>query len=107
MDIDVRVYATLTNQLQFVQAIKERSTNLGPLTYQHERFGIFQALGQRIHILHMVVPDFNVMAIKLLETCECTQRIVVIVQYRNLHVQSDGAGRFRLSKPALLKEGKP
>ncbi len=54
------------NQLQFVQAV-ERSTNLGPLAYLHERFGIVQALGQRICIFYMVPPDFNVMAIKLLE----------------------------------------
>ena len=74
--------------LSWSQPIEQRRADLRPLADQHQRFGILQALGKRIDILHVVVPDLDFVAVELAETLERAQRVMVVVENRDLHVMS-------------------
>src|SRR6185295_14889076 len=55
------------------------------LAYQHQRLGVLQALGQRIGVLDVVVPDLHVVAGELAVAGQCPQCVVVVVEYRDFH----------------------
>jgi hypothetical protein len=42
--------------------MEQRRPDLGPLAYQHQRFGIPQSFCQRIDILDVIVPDLDLVA---------------------------------------------
>ena len=65
--------------------MEQRLADLGPLAYQHQRFGIPQSLGQRIDILDVIVPDRDFVTCQLFEAVEGAKRIVIIVKNRDLH----------------------
>jgi len=44
-----------------------------------------QALGQRVRVLQVVVPDLDVVAGKLREASQAAQRVVIVVEDRHLH----------------------
>jgi hypothetical protein len=59
--------------------------NLGAFPDQHQRFGILQPRGEDIVILDMIGPDRHVVPGQTAEAGERTYRVVVIVEYRDLH----------------------
>ncbi len=85
VDIDVRIDAALADQLELGQALEQRRADLGPLADQHQRFGIAQPFRQRVNVLHMVVPDGNVLSRELAEAGQGAQRVVVIVEDGDFH----------------------
>src|SRR6266404_6300554 len=88
LDVDVRIDAALVDEPELVEPLEQRRADLGPLAYQHQRFGIPQPLGQRIDILHMIVPDPDLVARELLEAVERAKRVVIIVKNGQLHLQA-------------------
>src|SRR5678816_888474 len=85
IDIDVRIDAALTDQPQLVEAIEKRCANRGPLPYQHQGFGIPQAPGEDVNVLHVIVPDLSLVSGQLREAVESTEGVVIIVENGDLH----------------------
>src|SRR5687768_7064347 len=85
-DVDVGIDAALTDQPELVESMQQRRADLGPLAYQHQRFGIPQSSGQRIDVLHMVVPDPDLVSRQLPEAVERAQRVVIVVKNGDLHL---------------------
>ncbi len=85
LDIDMRIDAALADELQFGQLPKERRANLGALAKQHQNFGIAQSLGQQAGILHMIVPDRDIVAVELAETRQRAQRVEIVVEDGDFH----------------------
>jgi hypothetical protein len=83
--VDVRIDATLADELQLVEAFEQWSSNLRPLADQDQDFGFSQPFRERVEILHAVVPDGDFVACKLLETGQGAQRIVIVVEDGDLH----------------------
>src|SRR5688572_7663120 len=82
LDVDVRVDAALTDQLELVQSMEQRSPDLRPLAYQHQDVGIPQSPGPCIDVIG---PDRDLAALQLPEAVECAQRVVVVVENRDPH----------------------
>jgi len=78
-------HADLGDHAQAVEAIEQRASDRGPLAQQHEHLGIFQTCGQRVHVLGVILPDRDVLTRHLLEGVERADRVLVIVEDRNLH----------------------
>src|SRR6516164_9697156 len=70
-DVDMRPDASLADQQQPRQALKQWGADFGALTYEHERLRVLEALGERIGSLNVIVPD----------------RDLVSGEYRHLHLQ--------------------
>src|SRR5262249_59730390 len=69
------------------QAFKQWGADFGALAYEHERFRVLQALGERIGSLNVIVPDRNLVFGELREAIQRAQRVVVVVEDRHLHLQ--------------------
>ena len=65
VDVDVRIDAALADQPQLGQPLEQRRADLRALADQHQRLGVVQALGQRVDVLDVVVPDRDVVAREL------------------------------------------
>ena len=76
----MREHAALADEPEAVQPIDQRCTDLRSLANQHQGFRVLQSLGQRIDILHVIVPDFDVVSFELAETGQGAQRVVVVVK---------------------------
>src|SRR5262249_60117277 len=88
LDVDVGIDAALTDEAQLAQSMKERRADLGPLAYQHQRFGVPQPAGQHIDVLDMVVPDLDHVARQLLEAVERAKSVMVVVENRDLQIST-------------------
>ena len=84
-DVDVRIDAALTYQFEPGEALDQGRLNFRALADQHETFGVLQARGKRIGVLHMVVPDRRLMAVELAETGKRAHRVEIVVQDRDFH----------------------
>jgi hypothetical protein len=84
-DVDVWIDAPLTDQAQSGQAFEQWSLNPGAPSEQHERFGFTEPIRQGIQVLNVVVPDRDFMAVQLLEALQGPERIVMVIQDRDLH----------------------
>jgi len=73
-------HTALADELKLVQSIDQRRTDLRSLPDQDQGFGVLQPLRKRIDILHMIVPDFDVMSLELAKTGQGAQRIVIVVK---------------------------
>ena len=71
-NVDMWVHAPLADQPQLIQPIQQRSQDFGAFAYQHQRFGIAKPRGQHIHVLNMIVPDLDLVALQLFETRQRT-----------------------------------
>ncbi len=85
IDVDVRIDAALADELEPGQALEQGGADLGALADQHQGLGVFQARGQRIGVLDVVVPDRDFMAGQLAESIQSAQRVVIVVQYGYFH----------------------
>jgi hypothetical protein len=65
--------------------LEERTPDLRPLPNQDERLRVTQPPGERLEVLHVIVPDRHVVAIELPEARQRSQRIEVVVEYGDLH----------------------
>jgi hypothetical protein len=81
----MRIDAALTDELELGQAFEQVRPDGGSFADEHEAFGVFQPPGERVGVLHVVVPDRHLVADKLPEAGKVAQRIEIIVQDRNLH----------------------
>ena len=94
---------------KFFQAIEQGRANLRSLAYQHQHFGIFQPRRERVEILRVVIPHRDLVPLQFFEARERAQSVEVIVEYRDLHLQSNhdikrGAGHRRQWPVFLLKK---
>ena len=85
VDVDVRIDAALADQPQLRQALEQRRADLRALADQHQRLGVAQALGERVDVLDVIVPDRDVVAVELPEAGQRPQRVEVVVENRDLH----------------------
>src|SRR6516164_10696646 len=86
-DVDMRPDASLADQQQPRQALKQWGADFGALTYEHERLRVLEALGERIGSLNVIVPDRDLVSGELREACQRAQRVMVVVEDRHLHLQ--------------------
>jgi hypothetical protein len=87
-DVDVRIDAALADELQVLQPLEERRADLGALADEHQRLGVLQPLGELVRVLEVVVPDLYVVLRKLRKDAQRADRVVVIVEDRDLHAHS-------------------
>ena len=59
--------AALADQPEIGQPLEQRRADLGALADQHQRLGRLQPRGQRIHVLHVIVPDRDLVPVELAE----------------------------------------
>ena len=72
--------------------VEQRSLDLRPLADENECLSVFQALGKRVGVLHMVIPHFDLMRVQLPETRKRPQRVEVVVENRDLHDEPPATG---------------
>ena len=80
VDVDMRIDAALADQLELGQPLQQRRADLRALADQDQRLGVLQAVGQRIDVLDVVVPDRDVMAVELAEARKRPHRVVIVVE---------------------------
>ena len=85
VDVDVRVHAALADQPELGQSLEEWRRDFCPLSNKHQGFGVAKPFGQRVDVVHMVVPDPDLVTGELPEARKCSQRVVVIVEDGNFH----------------------
>src|SRR5688572_4238209 len=86
VDVDMRVDAALAHDLQLREPLDQRRANRRALADEHERFRVLQALGEDIGVLRVVVPDRDVVAVELPERLQRPYDVLVVVEYRDLHL---------------------
>ncbi len=86
IDVDVRVDAALADEPELSQPFQQRGADLGSLADQHEHFRVLQAFGQRIDVLHVIVPDSDLMSGKPGETVQRAERIEVVIENGDVHL---------------------
>jgi hypothetical protein len=85
VDIYVWVDAALADEPELRQSAEERRADLGALANEHEHFRVAQSLGERVDVLDVIVPDIDVVPRQLREAVERAQRVVIVVENRDLH----------------------
>jgi hypothetical protein len=81
----MRINAALADEFEIVQALEQRRANFRSFADEHQGLGVPQTLCQGIGILDVIVPDGDVVSRQLAEALQRTQRVVIVVQYGNLH----------------------
>ena len=87
VDVDVRVDAALADQPEIGQALEQGRADLRALADQHQRLGVAQPLRERIDVLHMIVPDRDLVAVELAKARQRPQRVVIVVEDGDFHVR--------------------
>jgi hypothetical protein len=85
LDVDVRVHAALADEPELRQPLEEGSLDPRPLADEDEHLHIPQALGEGLDVLHVVVPDGDVVRRQLLEARQRAEGVEVVVQDGDLH----------------------
>ena len=99
-DIDVRIDAPLADQLQLRQPLDERRADLRALADQHQRLDVFQPFGERVCVLHMIVPHLDVVPGELGEGAERAHRVVIVVEDGDFHQHGAGGAATRFGSMA-------
>ncbi len=84
-DVDVGNYADLGDHLQPIEAVEQRRADRGALADAHEHLGILEPAREGVDVLGVVLPDRDVLAGHLLEGVQRADRVLVVVEDRNLH----------------------
>jgi hypothetical protein len=95
LDVDVRIDAALADEFELGQPFEQRRSNGRALADEHQAFGVLEPRRERVGILHVVVPDRNLVSLELLEAGKRAQRVEIIVQNRNLHALRSANRRRR------------
>jgi hypothetical protein len=100
-DVDMWINAALADQFEPGEPFEQGIANFRALADKHNALGLLQARSKRIAVLHVIVPDRDLMAVQLVETREGAQRVEVIVKNCNLHAsRSVGGTSSREHQPA-------
>ncbi len=86
VDVDVRIDAALTDELEACEPLEQRCSNGGALADEHQRLRIAQALCERVQLLDVIVPDGDLVAVELGEAVQRAKRVEVIVEDADFHV---------------------
>ena len=86
------------------QAIEQGGLDCRAFANEHQAFGIFQARRERVGVLHVVVPDRNLVTLELLEARKRAQRIEIIVKDCNLHAPSSQVGGVHVGLTPNVRE---
>ena len=84
-DIDMRIDAALADESQPWETFQQRRGNRRPFADQDQRFSLLKSIGEEIVIVNVIVPDRDVMAVKLAKALERAKRVEIVVEDRNLH----------------------
>ena len=63
----MRVHAALANELELVRRSSSGARIWRALADEDEHLGVFEAFGERVGVLDVVVPDFDLMSVQLPE----------------------------------------
>ena len=85
VDVDVRIDASLADEPKLGQALDQRCADRCALADQNERLRILQARGEGRRVRRMIVPDCDVMAREFDEAAERADRVLIVIQYRDVH----------------------
>src|SRR5580692_7174497 len=107
IEIDVRIDAALADQLELRQALQEWRANLRALAEQYQRLGIAQAIGEDVSLLHVIGPDRDIVAVKLVKARQRAQRVVIVVENGNFHRSALVNGSMPPSLLVLRTKRKP
>jgi hypothetical protein len=58
----MRIDAALADEFEARQPFKQIGLNLCALANEHQTFGVLQACRQRVGVLHVIVPDGNLVS---------------------------------------------
>src|SRR6187399_2248255 len=97
----MRIDAALADELEPGQALEQATSDFRALTDEHHAFSILQARRERIRVLHVVVPDRDLMPFEPLERGKRAQRVEIIVQDGNLHAALRNMRRRSRSSPMI------
>jgi hypothetical protein len=101
LDVDMRIDAALADQFEPGEPFEQGSINFRALADKHKALSRLQTRRERVGILHVIVPDCDLMAVQYVETGESTQRVEVVVKNCNLHASRSVCGAsIRSHKPA-------
>src|SRR6478609_1629404 len=81
----MRKYAALADQFELRQPTDEWRADLRAFPDQDEGFSVLKAVGKRIDILHMIIPDFHFVPGQLVKSPERSHGVVIIVEYGYFH----------------------
>src|SRR5437764_15269161 len=95
--------AALADQFQLRQPLQKGVADLRAFADQHQGFGVAQPLRQHVDLLDMIVPDLDVISVKLAEAIEGAQRVEVIIEDRYLHGCASLTGAASISPPAIRR----
>ncbi len=98
----MRKHAALADQFELPQTLKKRRADFGAFANQHQYFGVAETLGQHAHVLHVVIPDRDVVAGQLAETRQAAQRIEVVVEDGDLQRPTDRRCASTSGSPASM-----
>ena len=87
-DVDVRIDAPLADQPELRQSLEQRRLDPRAFADEDQGFRVSQPMGQRVDILDMIVPDRDIMACEHAEARQAPQRVVIVVENRNVHRRS-------------------
>ena len=79
-DVDMRIDAALADELEPGQPFEQRFADFRPLADQDQGFRILEPVRQDIDVLDVVVPDFDLVAVKFAETIKGADRVEVVVE---------------------------
>jgi len=104
VDVDMWIDAALTDQPQRRKPFDERRADLRAFAKQDQHLGIGEALGERIDLVDMVVPDRDLVAVELAKAIERAQRVEPVVEDGDLHGAANGpyAGQTNAILPHLI-----
>ena len=75
----------LADQPKFGQALDQGGADRGAFTDQDQHLGLRQPLSERVHILHIVVPDGDAVPGNFAIAIERVHRIEIIVENGDVH----------------------
>ena len=99
VDVDVREDTDLADQTQAIETLEQRRPDRRALADQAERLGVGQALGQRLDVLGVIVPDRHRVAGHPGKAGERPDRVLPVVEDRDVHARSLSRGRAVYSEP--------
>ena len=107
LDVDVRIDAALADESEPGQAFEQRRSNGRALADEHQAFGVLEPRRQRVCILHVVVPDRDLMTLEPLEAGKRAHRVEIVVENRNLHACAPPIGGAARAKLGARRNASP
>lgn len=84
--IDVRIDASLADQLEIRQLFDKFAVNFGTFPDENENFGISQSLRKPVVVLEVIIPDRHLMGLQLGETVEFSNGVEVVIENSDIHL---------------------